>query len=137
MDSYLKAIDAAGRRDLARPLLRVLQRIQNSQWQSTKWTGKLDVGDWSMGDRLTAYRAAFQLFCSAETLHRWQDEAVATGYFEEGYQAAQLWKSDWEFYNGSQFAEFAQDVMNQEESGLVAWASGDADAMSTTEGDEP
>ena len=39
-----------------------------------------------------------------ETLDAWQERARNVGYFDEGYQASQMWKAEWEAANGDRVA---------------------------------
>ncbi|HVL12328.1 MAG TPA: hypothetical protein VM529_07175, partial [Gemmata sp.] len=41
----------------------------------------------------------------------WQSRALGVGYFDDGYQASQLWKADWEAANGTVVAERARAVV--------------------------
>jgi hypothetical protein len=43
-----------------------------------------------------------------ETLAAWQDRARYVGYYDEGYQASQLWKAEWEAANGDRVAARAR-----------------------------
>jgi len=44
-------------------------------------------------------------------LEGWQQQAVNIGYFDEGYQASQMWKTDWEAANGNRVAARARTTV--------------------------
>jgi hypothetical protein len=46
-----------------------------------------------------------------ETLRRWERKARSVGYFDEDYQASQLWKADWEAAGGDVVADRAHRVL--------------------------
>jgi hypothetical protein len=48
-----------------------------------------------------------------ERLRIWARQARAIGYFDDGYQAAQLWKYDWEHYQGDALADRARAISRE------------------------
>jgi hypothetical protein len=46
-------------------------------------------------------------------LQRWERKARSVGYFDEDYQASQLWKADWEAADGDETAARAHRVLEQ------------------------
>jgi len=44
-------------------------------------------------------------------LQHWAQQADMVGYFDDGYAASQLWKVDWEHYQGEQLAARARTVI--------------------------
>ena len=115
LQSYLDAIDAAGRRDLARWLLIAAERILASSPQVDFWTGGVDVRGLRVAQRADVYRAAVAFLAALDQLSSWQQQALNTGYFDEGYAASQLWKSDWEAYNGDTHLRAAEEIVRQAE----------------------
>jgi hypothetical protein len=74
-----------------------------------------------------------------ETLEAWQDRARYVGYFDEDYQASQLWKADWEAANGDRVAARARAAVEMLEPlrgpvGGAAPAGGAAQGGENTEG---
>ncbi|HSQ54386.1 MAG TPA: hypothetical protein VLM40_01470 [Gemmata sp.] len=45
----------------------------------------------------------------------WQERALTVGFFDEGYQASQMWKAEWESLNGDQVAARARAVVEMVE----------------------
>ncbi|MEO2090024.1 MAG: hypothetical protein ABGY75_11075, partial [Gemmataceae bacterium] len=98
----LAACDKAGRPDLARFVLTTARTILG--------TGEVDLDFWTGGlkgpppnrlaDRLNAQRAALALPRQMDTLQAWDRRARSVGYFDDEYQASQVWKQDWESANG-------------------------------------
>ena len=46
-------------------------------------------------------------------LQQWERRARSVGFFDEGYHASQLWKADWERFEGDVLTERAQAVIRQ------------------------
>jgi hypothetical protein len=42
----------------------------------------------------------------------WNQKARATGYFDEGYAASQIWKSDWEHLDGDRLCALSRARLN-------------------------
>ena len=53
------------------------------------------------------HQATFVLLHFLERVNGWSRRAQAVGYFDEGYAAAQLWKSDWERLGGGELCNRA------------------------------
>src|SRR5262249_55297172 len=113
LGAYLDAIDAAGRRDLARFLLAVLDRTLAPGVTVQQWIGQVEFGQTRLADRQQAYRDALVVVQQFQRLAAWQAAARGVGYFDEEYQGAQLWKSDWEAYNGERLAAAARGLLDQ------------------------
>lgn len=113
LTAWLTTIDKAGRRDLARFLLAAVAELLREKTTLQHWLGQVDFGEIRLADRQATYRSAFLVLTEFERLVAWQVEARSVGYFDEGYQAAQLWKSDWEAYNGDSLAAAARRLLDQ------------------------
>ena len=46
-------------------------------------------------------------------LQEWERRARSVGYWDEGYAASQLWKADWERFQGDEVTERAQNIIRQ------------------------
>ncbi len=110
---YLDAIEAAGRRDLARFLLVAAGRLLLNPHSTDEWFVNLDLRGVRLADREVVYRAGLFTFAELDRLRRWQDEAVGIGYYDEGYAASQLWKSDWEALHGAKVCAAASDLVRR------------------------
>jgi hypothetical protein len=113
LSAYLAAVDAIGRRDLARFLLIGLAPLLSAAPTPKTWLAQLRLPSARLADRQEAYREGLAVVGRFQQLAAWQAQARATGYFDEGYQAAQLWKSDWEAYNGESLATAARRLLDQ------------------------
>jgi FtsH ternary system-associated peptide len=113
LGSFLEGIDRAGRRDLARFLLGALSRLLTRGAKPKDWLGEVTFDDARLAERQQTSRDALVVVESMERLARWQTESVNTGYFDDGYQAAQLWKSIWEAYNGDSLLARARSLLDQ------------------------
>jgi hypothetical protein len=112
LGGFLKAADAARRTDLARFVLRTNAAVLQSDLTPVFWTGGLQgSGPQRLADRLETQRAALAMPRQMETLEAWQERATMVGYFDEDYQATQMWKSDWEAVNGDRVAHRARAVV--------------------------
>jgi hypothetical protein len=134
LSAFLDECDRAGRRDLARFLLVVARRLLTRQLTLRHWIGGLSVEGLRLADRLAAYQAALALLRQLDRLSHWQRQALGVGYFDEGYAAAQLWKADWEAYNGDQLCEAARSILRQAEPLSGAPASGDEQQTAALQG---
>lgn len=113
LTALLEAIDKIGRRDLARFLLGALGKLLSSGATIQQWIGQVEFGQTRLADRQQAYRDALIVVQQFQRLEAWQAAARGVGYFDEEYQAAQLWKSDWEAYNGDRLAVAAKGLLDQ------------------------
>lgn len=109
--ALIAAADAAGRRDLTRPLLAAAHRLLRKPPSPRMWVQSLDCSQLRLSERVEVYRAALVLLHALETLHNWQQESLAVGYIDEGYAAAQLWKSQWERLEGDAVYRNARTVI--------------------------
>jgi hypothetical protein len=108
IDAFCSTIDASGRRDLARFLLRVARELLQLGTGPDSWIGALDFNRLRLADRTEATRASLAVLAVLERLERWEREARGVGYFDEGYASAQLWKSDWERFRGDELRASAR-----------------------------
>lgn len=105
LQGFLKAAGESGRTDLARFVLRTNAALFASDMTPVFWTGGLQgSGPQRLADRLDTQRSALAVPRQMEVLEGWQQRARNVGYFDEGYQASQLWKADWEAVNGDRVA---------------------------------
>ncbi|HET6576089.1 MAG TPA: hypothetical protein VFG68_20980 [Fimbriiglobus sp.] len=112
--AFLAAAEKAARPDLARFVLRSASAVFTSEQAPAFWTGGLQgTGPPRLADRLETQRAALALPRQLETLQRWERRARSVGYFDDDYQASQLWKADWEAASGDVIAARAHRVLEQ------------------------
>ena len=115
LDAFLAAIDQAGRRDLARWLLIAIRNTVVQADDISHWISAVDVHGLRIAQRTEVYRDAVAFLASADQLSNWNRQAVNTGYFDEGYAASQIWKSDWERYNGEATCAAAAGIVKAAE----------------------
>jgi len=109
---FLQAAEEARRTDLARFVLRTNSALLQSDMTPVFWTGGLQgSGPPRLADRLETQRAALAVPRQMEILEQWQQRARDIGYFDEDYQATQMWKSEWEAANGDAVATRAHAVV--------------------------
>jgi hypothetical protein len=113
LTAFLQAVDRDGRPDLARFLLRSASVILAEGVRPERWTGKLTSTGPRLADRAATYRAALALLHVLLVLREWTRRARAVGYFDEGYQASQIWKADWEQLQGDALCARAETVIAQ------------------------
>lgn len=112
-DAFLGAVDAAGRRDLARPLLDAAAVVLRPGWGLKDWFDEGLTDGLGVAERLAVRRSALSLLGAFDRLRTWDREARAVGYFDDGYAAAQLGKADWEARDGDDLAARA-DALRRE-----------------------
>ncbi len=125
---YLETIRARGRPDLARFLLMIASDVFAAPVQGHDWVGQLVVNRLRLAERAAIYQSALSLPRALETLRLWEVESRGIGYFDEGYAASQLFKADWQTYDGARLHEHARQLSQAlDPLGTVAEAgSGDA-----------
>ena len=107
--AFLEAADRAGRTDLARFVLKANATLFQTELAPPYWTGGLQgSGPPRLADRLDTQRAALAVPRQMELLEAWQQRALYVGYFDDGYQASQMWKQDWEAAHGDRVAARAR-----------------------------
>src|SRR5262245_25369313 len=112
LQAFLKAAGEANRPDLARFVLKTNATLFTTDMTPVFWTGGLQgSGPPRLADRLDTQRSALAVPRQMEILEGWQHRALGVGYFDEGYQASQLWKADWEAANGDRVAARARAVI--------------------------
>jgi hypothetical protein len=113
LTAFLDAVEAAGRWDLARFLLRVLAKLVGPQAHAGMWTGQLPLTGMRLSDRAAVYQSALTVLRQSERLRDWARRARGIGYFDEGYAAAQMWQADWEQYAGDALCERAHAIAQE------------------------
>jgi FtsH ternary system domain X6 len=96
LTAFLDAVHKAGRRDLARFLLRAAARLLTPHAHSGMWTGGLQMSGTRLTDRNATYQAAVAFLRHLDRLASWTRWAKMVGYYDEDYTAAQAWLNDWE-----------------------------------------
>jgi hypothetical protein len=100
LSAFLTAVENAGRLDLARFLLRTLNRVLTPEANADMWGVRIARSGPRMADRSATAQAAVVLLRQAERFQHWERSARGVGYFDEGYAASQLTKNDWERCGG-------------------------------------
>jgi hypothetical protein len=113
LGAFLEAVQEANRLDLARFLLRALANVLGPHANSGMWTGRLNTTGMRVADRVAVYSAALVVMRMVARFQDWSRRARSVGYFDEGYAAAQLWKADWEQYQGDVLCERAVELIRQ------------------------
>jgi hypothetical protein len=114
LGAFTAAADAAGRPDLVRFLLQTAAELLMPNVTPAFFVGGLQGGGPPrLADRFEVYRRAVALLRHLDALQRWERRARTIGFLDEGYAAAQLWKSDWERLGGEELAARAQAVVRQ------------------------
>ena len=115
LQSFLTAAHGAGRWDLARFLLRAAAVLLAGNPAANRWIAGLNAKGLRLAERTEAHRAALVLLRQLEQLQEWEAQARTVGFFDEGYAASQLWKSDWEKYEGEELCRRAQHILREVE----------------------
>jgi hypothetical protein len=113
LSGFLAACEGAGRPDLARFLLHTARAVLPAGDPSPdRWTAGLQGGGPKrLADRLATRRVALAVPAQVATLQKWDRQARAVGYFDEGYESSQVWKADWEAADGDALAARAAAVL--------------------------
>jgi len=115
--AFLAAADRANRKDLSRFLLKANYGLTiASDPQADGWIGGLQgEGPPRMAERLDTHRAALAVPRQLLTLQRWERQARTVGFFDDDYQAAQMYKSEWEAANGDLMSSRARTILDSVE----------------------
>lgn len=109
LQGFLAAAHTARRTDLTRFALRANAELFTGELTPVFWTGGLQGGGpLRLADRLETQRAALALARQMDTLEQWQRQALGVGYFDDGYQASQMWKTEWEALQGDRVSARAR-----------------------------
>ncbi len=110
---FFDAVQQAGRLDLARFVLAAGRRLLSADARPSDWVGGLTTAGSRLADRTAMYRAALALVRQMDRLREWERQARSVGYLDEGYTAAQLWKQDWEHFDGDVLHSRGQALVQQ------------------------
>jgi len=113
LDRFLKSVETANRPDLARFLLMTAARVVTPGATPQLWTRSLQQHGARLADRSDTYRGALAFPRVLSRLQQWERRARSVGFLDEGYQATQLWKADWERFEGDVLTERALSVIRQ------------------------
>jgi hypothetical protein len=113
LTALLDRLEAAGRPDLARFLLRAAAELLSEGVTARAWVGGLQTGAQRLAERVETNRAALAFLHQLDRLRHWERAARADGYFDEGYARSQLWLADWESYDGDALHARAQAVVRE------------------------
>jgi hypothetical protein len=112
LDAYYKAVEEAGRLDLARFLLDAAAGVLPEGATAQLWVGGLQPAPGTrLADRAETCRAATAFLRSLDRTAAWTGQARRTGYFDEGYAASQLWLADWERCDGDARLARAREII--------------------------
>jgi hypothetical protein len=139
LDGFLTAIEQTGRLDLARFLLRAAKRLLTETATHQLWVQNLHQHAQRLADRTETYRGAMAFLRQLPRLQTWARRAQSVGFYDEGYQASQLWKADWERFRFStatsreldpEYARHEGDVLTERAQSIIR----QLDPMRQTEG---
>ena len=114
LDEYLTAVEKIQRRDLARFLFGVWNRLlPDDETARVTWLQTVNLEDLRLADRTELYRQALGTFALAERFSNWNDWARGIGYYDEEYEIAQHWKLDWEQQDGETITARSRRLASQ------------------------
>lgn len=113
LTAFLGAVENVQRLDLARFLLRAAAQLLGPDAEASMWVGSLRHSGQRLADRSAVIAHGLTLLRHLPRLQRWERQARGVGYFDEGYHAAQLWKADWEHYQGDLLCERASNIIRR------------------------
>lgn len=113
LTGFLDAMNGAQRRDLTRFLLPTVQRLLADDPSCVRLVKGLNLQGLRLADRAQVYRAVLVLPRTLLRLRQWEREARTVGYFDEDYAASQLWKADWERYDGEELCRRAEEILRE------------------------
>ncbi len=111
LSAFLDAVQKANRRDLARFLLRVGQHLLADTAHPGMWTGGLHTVGLRLTDRAAAYQSALTFVRQFGRLRGWATWARSVSRWDDDWHAANLWRHDWERYDGDTLYQRSQTVI--------------------------
>lgn len=105
-------VEQQGRQDLCMFLLSAGQHLLQTI-PTEKWFDRLDVRHLRMADRSEVYKSALAFFHGVKRLQKWTQHAQGIGFYDEDYQASQLWKSEWERLEGDCLVTAARSIIQR------------------------
>jgi hypothetical protein len=115
LEAFFDALEATGRRDLARFVLMVLAELLPEDATAERWLRCVTDRGPTIAERTQTGREALVLLRQLGRLRRWALEARGVAFFEENYVASQLYKSDWEHWQGETLHARAEAILRQVE----------------------
>lgn len=116
LTQFFDAVEHAERRDLCRFFLlaidRFLRATRSREAARNTPLFRMEMKDMRLADRMKVYQSAAAGLKQMERLDLWNRTARSTGFYDEGYTAAQLWKADWEHYEGDRIAAEVKDRLS-------------------------
>jgi hypothetical protein len=113
LDAFLDAVTRCGRWDLARWLLSAAGDVLREVPAHERYFPRFRTDGMRMTERSMLYEQGLVLFRGLERLQEHHRQARSVGFHEEGYQASQLWKSDWERLHGDAICNQAGELVRQ------------------------
>jgi hypothetical protein len=113
LTAFLDAVEKADRLDLARFLLRAAHHLVGPHASSAMWVEAMTDAGPRLAERTVTYGSALAFLHQLPRLQSWDRQARSVGYFDEGYQAAQLWKTDWGRYEGDAVCDRARAIIRR------------------------
>ena len=110
LNEFVNAAVEAGRVDLFRFMLDMMNQLVLNK-HAADWTRGLNVKNLRVADRTKVYRAALAVPLAAQHLARQQQENVNVSFVDDNYEASQLWKKNWEAFNGAQSVLQAERIV--------------------------
>jgi hypothetical protein len=113
LDAFLDAVTRAERWDLARWLLSAAGGVLREVPAEERYFASFRADGMRMTERSMLYEQGLALFRGLERLQLHHRHARSVGFHDEGYQASQLWKSDWEHLHGDAICHQAGELVRQ------------------------
>ncbi|MCA9083275.1 MAG: hypothetical protein KDA81_04425 [Planctomycetaceae bacterium] len=110
---FFQETSAVHRHDLSLWIAEVAAAVAPSLALQTELHGRMDLRSLRMADRMDCYRHMLVIFEAMQTLHQWNQEQRSVGFYDEHYQASQLWKLRWEALAGDVVCDRSARLIRQ------------------------
>jgi hypothetical protein len=113
LDAFLDEVTRTGRWDLARWLITAAAGVLREVPAHERYFARFQTDGMRMAERSMLYEQGLALFRGLERLQQHHRQARSIGFYDEAYQASQLWKSDWERLHGDAICNQAGELIRQ------------------------
>lgn len=113
LKALVTAANNVRRADLYRFLLPTMSKLFSTHTKANDWMELLETQNQRIADRTATQLAALALPRTANLLNQNHQKNLLVSYIDDDYPSSQLWKSDWERFDGNHIVKQAEHIMKE------------------------